>query len=154
MYFEEYLTLVKKETRITQRRGYGWTAGFKFLPGTRDFVYFTASNLDHMYTQPPIRWILETTLPRVKLPKSEAGNSFAHSAEVKNGEAIIPLSHASHGMVLKYLSTAATLILCCVTDPHIAASQWSISIFQGPLSCLFPLLYELRSFVAYFPKVG
>jgi hypothetical protein len=44
-------------------------------------------------TQPPIQWVPGALSPNIKRPGREADHSPPSSVDVKNGEAIFPLSH-------------------------------------------------------------
>jgi hypothetical protein len=72
----------------------GWL-GFDSLQRQEIFVFSTPSRLALRPTQPPIQWVLEAVLQRIKQPGHEAHHSPVLSAMVKNGGAIPPHPHTS-----------------------------------------------------------
>jgi hypothetical protein len=59
------------------------------------FLFSTASRSALGPNQPPVQWVSGAVSPEVKRPGLEADHSPPSSAEVKNGEAIPPLSYMS-----------------------------------------------------------
>jgi hypothetical protein len=59
------------------------------------FFFSTASRPALGPTQPPIQWVTGTRFPEVKWPEREADHSPQSTAELKNGGAVLSLSHTS-----------------------------------------------------------
>jgi hypothetical protein len=69
---------------------WGWVSGRGKI-----FLFSIASTLALGPTQSPIQLVPEAASPRVKRQRGEADHSSPFSAKVKNGGAILSLSHKS-----------------------------------------------------------
>jgi hypothetical protein len=76
--------------------GYG-LGSWDSIPGRskRFFLYSTVSRPALEPTQPPVQWVLQALVPKIKQPGREADHSPPPAAEIKNSGAIPPLPHIS-----------------------------------------------------------
>jgi hypothetical protein len=95
----------------------GWI-GVRVPAGVGIFPFIIASRPVLGPTQPPIQWVPGALSLGIKRPRREAYHSLPSSAEVKECvELYLHSPTSSHGVVLSWKSTGATLPLtfkCCV----------------------------------------
>jgi hypothetical protein len=72
-----------------------WVAGVQFPAGVTDFSLFHSVQVGPGAHPASYPMVMRVSLPYLKRPEREADHSPPSSAEVKNGEAVRPLSHTS-----------------------------------------------------------
>jgi hypothetical protein len=91
----KFQTLRAEISQSVQRRATDWTTGVRFPTVVRDFSLLDSVQTD--FGAHPSSYPMGTGgfFPGVKRPGCEADHSPPSSAEIKNGECIPPLPHAS-----------------------------------------------------------
>jgi hypothetical protein len=70
----------------------GWLSWFGSCQGQAILFFFTTSRSALELVQPPIQWVPEAVSLGGKASEREADHSSASSVEVKNDEAILPVT--------------------------------------------------------------